>query len=153
MLLVLALLQLLVLALLLLLLLRDSIVWVSDDNIQDLARDDSNPVRPQSSRSIAIKPIVLTKQDAFVNPIKERVALYVRVEVGSFHERQYSCFMSDMESIEEGDVLPQYELVLGDRVSVCVDIDDLVWVRWVRGGAVDINGANGLSVRRCNRHC
>lgn len=41
--------------------------------------------------------------------------------------------MSDMESIEEGYVLPQYEFVLSDGVCADVDIDDLVWVRWGRG--------------------
>lgn len=85
--------------------------------------------------------------------LSKKELLYVRVEVGPFHERQDPCFMSDMESIVEGYVLPQYKLVLGDGVCVDVDIDHLVWMRWGRRGAVDVDGANGLSVRRSSRHC
>lgn len=39
--------------------------------------------------------------------------------------------MSDMKGVVEGqaDVLPEYELVFCDAVSVDVDIDHLGWVR------------------------
>lgn len=55
-----------------------------------------------------------------------------------------------MKGVVEGqaNVLPEYELVFCDAVSVDVDIDNCGRVWRSSSGVVDVDGANALTVRR-----